>query len=230
MSTPPPPDRLATVLFGKVRRQLLAILYGDPGRSLYLRELVRLTGASPGAVQREVGVLEDVGLLTRTRRGRQVFYQANQSHPVFQDLRGLVQKTVGAVEVLRGALGGLADRIEAAVLIGSMAKGTATPASDVDILIVGSAELADVSDALSRAETMLGREINPVVYPRSEFLRRRREGGHFVTSVLRGPRVPLIGELPSEPGEVGRERVAPSARTLAKRDRGPARGRRPRAR
>ena len=62
MSTNNHPDALATTLFGKLRRELLALLYGDSERSLYLRELVRITGASPGAVQREVGELTRVGL------------------------------------------------------------------------------------------------------------------------------------------------------------------------
>jgi predicted nucleotidyltransferase len=206
MSTTFPPDPLATKLFGKLRRELLALLYRNPERSLYLRELVRMTGASPGTLQREVGELTDVGLLTKSRRGRQVFYQANRSHPVFQDLRGLLDKTVGTVDVLRGALTPLADRIDGAVLFGSTAKGAATGASDVDVLVVGSAEFAEVSDALSSAEKTLGREVNPVVYSRAEFGRRLREGGRFVESVLGSPHVPLIGELPNESGPVARDR------------------------
>ena len=142
MSTNNHPDALATTPFGKLRRELLALLYGDSERSLYLRELVRITGASPGAEhQREVGELTRVGLLIRTRRGRQVFYEANRSHPVFHDLRSLLKKTVGAVDVLRGALAASADQIDAAVLFGSMAKGTGTFSSDIDVLVVGIAAI-----------------------------------------------------------------------------------------
>ncbi|MGH7527077.1 MAG: nucleotidyltransferase domain-containing protein [Gemmatimonadales bacterium] len=209
---------MATHLFGKLRRELLALLYSNSERSLYLRELVRLTGASPGAVQREVGELTEVGLLTRSRRGRQVFYQANRSHPVFQDLRGLLQKTLGTVDLLRGALAPLADRIDGAVLFGSTAKGTATGVSDIDVLVVGSAEFAEVSDALTGAEKTPGREVNAVVYSRAEFSRRLEEGGRFVESVLRSPSVPLIGELP------------PPGRAVGEGNRRVARGRRPRAR
>jgi predicted nucleotidyltransferase len=230
MSTLVGPDPIGCKLFGKLTRQLLTLLYRDPERSLYLRELVRLTGSSPGAVQREAGELTAAGLLTRSRRGRQVFYQANRATPVFSELRGLLEKTMGPADVLRAALAPLADRIEAAVLFGSIATGTSTPTSDIDLLIVGSAEFAEVADALAGAEAHLGREINPMVYSRPEFGRRLSEGGHFVTSVLRAPRSPLIGVLPDEPRDLARKRVAEASRDVPPRDRGASRRRRPRSR
>jgi len=230
MSTLSISDPVVTKLFGKLTRELLALLYGNPERSLYLRELVRLTGASPGAVQREVGELTKAGLLVRSRRGRQVFYQANRSMPVFAELRGLLEKTLGLPDVLRGALAPLADRIEAAALFGSVATGTSGPTSDIDLLVVGSAEFAEVTDVLAAAEVRLGREINPMVYSRAEFRRRLSDGGHLVTSVLRAPHLALIGVLPDEPRKLARKRVAPASPDVPPRDRGTSRGRRPRAR
>jgi predicted nucleotidyltransferase len=230
MRTVHTPDPVAAKLFGGLTRELLALLYGDPERSLYLRELVRLTGASPGAVQREVGELTSVGLLIRSRRGRQVFYQANRSTPVFAELRGLLEKTMGTADVIRAALAPLADRIEAAALFGSVATGSSGPTSDIDLLIVGSVEFSEVTDALAAAEARLGREINPMVYSRAEFRKRMSEGGHFVTSVIRGPRLALIGVLPDEPRRLARKRVAQASRDVPPGDRGPARRRRPRAR
>jgi len=223
-------DPVATKLFGRLTRELLALLYGEPERSLYLRELVRLTGASPGAVQREVGELTKAGLLTRSRRGRQVFYQANRSTPAFVELRGLLEKTMGTVDVLRAALAPLADRIEAAALFGSVVKGTSGPTSDIDLLVIGSAEFAEVTDALVAAEARLAREINPMVYTRAEFGRRLSEGGRFVSSVLRAPRMALIGVLPDEPRKRARKRVTQAPRNISPGDRGPSRGRRPRPR
>jgi predicted nucleotidyltransferase len=230
MSTRTIADPVATKLFARLTRELLALLYADPERSLYLRELVRLTGASPGAVQREVGELTKARLLVRSRRGRQVFYQANRSTPAFAELRGLLEKTMGTADVLRAALAPLADRIEAAALFGSVVAGASGPTSDIDLLVIGSAEFAEVTDALAAAEARLGREINPMVYTRTEFRRRLSQGGHFATSVLRAPRMPLIGDLPDEPRNLARKRVAQAPRNVPPRDRGPSRGRRPRPR
>ncbi len=223
------PDPVASQLFGKLRRELLSLLFQNSDRSLYLRELVRLTGASPGAVQREVALLTNAGLLERSRRGRQVFYQANRALPVFEELRGLLEKTMGTVDVVRAALAPLADRIEAAVLFGSAVQGGAGPRSDVDVLVVGSAEFSEVTDALAAAEKRLGREINPMVYAPDEFRRRIEERGHFIQSVLKNPRISLIGELPDGSGDLARPRVAKASRNISPRGRRAARGRRPRS-
>jgi len=223
------PDPVAIQLFGKLRRELLSLLFRNADGSFYLRELARLTGASPGAVQREVALLTRAGLLERSRRGRQVFYQANRTIPIFSELQGLLEKTMGTVDLLRSALAPLADRIEAAVLFGSTAKGSAGPHSDVDVLIVGSAEFSEVADAFATIEKRLGREINPMVYSAEEFRRRVAEGGHFVSSVLKGPRTSLIGELPDVSGGLAGQRVAKAPRNIPSGDRRSARGRRPRA-
>ena len=206
-----PPDPVAVVLFGKLRRELLALLYRDPAQQLYFRELARLTGASPGALHRELTGLARVELVRRSRRGRQVFYEANTGSPIFQDLRGLLEKTLGTVDVLRAALAPLADRIEGALLFGSVASGRSTPQSDVDLLVIGDVEFSEVSDALADAELRLGREITPVVYSLVDFQRRVAEGKHFLTSVLGAPYVVVMGELPDGARGVARQRVAQGA-------------------
>ena len=190
-----PLDQAGRVLFGRLRGQVLALLMHDPSRPFYLREMVRLTGASPGTLQREVGILGKAGLVLRERRGRQVYYRANASAPVFPELRGLVRKTMSGQDVLRSALAPLADRVRAAVVFGSMARGGLEPSSDIDLLIVGDVELSEVLEALKPAEQALGREIQPVVYLPSEYRRRRKEKRHFVEAIFRGPRLSIIGDL-----------------------------------
>jgi len=188
-------DQAGSVLFGRLRGQVLALLMDDPSRPLYLREIVRLTGASPGTLQREVGILAKAGLLLRERRGRQVYYRANSSAPVFPELRGLVRKTMAGTDVVRSALVPLADRIRAAVVFGSMARGELKAASDIDLMVVGDVELSEVLESLRPAEKELGREINAVVYLPAEYRRRRKDKRHFVDAVFRGPRLAIIGDL-----------------------------------
>ena len=188
-------DLAGQVLFGRLRGQVLALLLNDPSKPLYLREMVRLTGASPGTLQREVGILAQAGLVLRERRGRQVYYQANSQAPVFLELRGLVRKTMSGSDVLRSALAPLADRIRAAVVFGSMARGDLEAGSDIDLMVVGDVELSEVLEALRPAELELGREINAVVYLPSEYRRKKREKSHFVEAVSRGPRLTIIGSL-----------------------------------
>src|SRR5437588_7094935 len=186
---------LADVLFGKGRGAILALLYGHPDQSFYYRQITRqLNGLSVGTLQRELETLSQLELIDRSTVGKQVFYRANRSHPAFGELRALVLKTVGAVQVLRSALASMAIRISVAFIYGSMARQEAKAESDIDLLIVGKVALEDVLARVGDVEASLGRAVNPTVYSSAEFKRRLASGNHFLNSVLRGEKVFLIGD------------------------------------
>lgn len=124
--------------------------------------------------------------------GRQRHYQANADAPIFEELRQIVRKTFGAADPLREALEPLKDRIAFAVMFGSVAKGTDRASSDFDILVVSDhLMLEDLYAALDPVERLLGRKINPLLINSTE-LKSRKEGS-FLSKVLGGPVVPLIG-------------------------------------
>ena len=184
---------LSNVLFGQIRGRILALLYGWYDKAFYVRQIARHVHASAGSVRRELEKLAEVDLIIRTSVGNLVFYQANQANPVFAEMRALVNKTVGIFNVLRSALERVSEQITIAFVYGSIASQTETAASDVDLLIVGSAELDDVLACFPQAENALGRTINPTVYSVAEFTRKLKEGNHFLNAVVKGPKVFLIG-------------------------------------
>jgi predicted nucleotidyltransferase len=194
MGTPSHPDNLAAVLFGKTRQAVLALLYGHPDEWFYVRQIVRNAGVGQGAVQRELRRLWQVGILVRRVDGRQVYYQADPRCPIYDELRSLTTKTVGAAGVLWAALASLTERIQLAFIYGSLAEGKARSASDVDLLVVGDVTFAGVATALSPVQERLGREVNPTVYPPSEFRQKLAEGHHFLTAVRSRPKIYLIGD------------------------------------
>ncbi len=199
---------LAHVLFGKGRGALLALLYGHPDQSFYYRQITRQLGnISVGTLQRELATLSDLGLVDRTTVGKQVFYRANQNHPVFAELRALVAKTVGAIQILREALASVADRVFVAFIYGSMARQEEKAESDIDLLIVGSVTLEDVLGCVSNVELLLGRPVNPTVYSLAEFKAKLASGNHFLNSVVRSDKIFLIGDE-NELREVGGIRMA----------------------
>ena len=192
---PSHPAGVAEALFTKVRQRVLGVLFGNPGRSFFANEVIALAGSGTGAVQRELTRLAAAGLLTVKRVGKQKHYQANAGAPVFEELRGLVMKTSGLADVLRAALASLGERISAAFIYGSVAKGQDTAASDIDLMVVSdSLTYGEVFGALEDAATRLGRRVNPTVYSRREFARRRKRGSAFVTRVLAQPKIWLIGD------------------------------------
>lgn len=185
---------LADALFSATQQRVLAFLFGQPERSFYANELIRLVGAGSGAVQRELARLAQSGLVTVTSVGTQKHYQANPRSPIFKELRDIIQKTVGLAEPLRKALAPLAPQIAAAFVFGSVAERRDTAASDIDVLVLSdSLDYADVFDALQSAEARLARRINPTVYAPAGWRKKRKEGNAFVVKVSARPKVFLIG-------------------------------------
>ena len=185
---------LADALFSTVQQRVLAYLFGQPERSFFATELIRIVGGGSGAVQRELARLADSGLVTVSRVGTQKHYQANPKSPIFAELCAIAQKTVGLAEPLREALAPLTKRIAAAFVFGSVAKRSDTAASDIDVLVLSeSIEYADVFAALQSAEEKLGRTVNPTVYTPANWRKKRKDGNAFVVKVFAQPKMFLMG-------------------------------------
>ncbi|KON80455.2 nucleotidyltransferase domain-containing protein [Azoarcus sp. PA01] len=192
---------VADALFSGLQQRLLGLLFGQPDRSFYVNELLRLTATGRGALQRELEKLAGADLVTVTAVGNQKHYQANAASPVFAELRGIVLKTVGLADVLRAALAPVAECIALAFVFGSVAKGTDTAASDIDLMVVANKlGYTDLFEGLATAEQTLGRKVNPTLYTRAELTEKIRAGNNFVLRVLAQPKIFLIGgehELPA---------------------------------
>ncbi len=182
---------LTDVLFGTYRKKVLSLLLLHPDTDFHVRELARQTGTAPGTLHKELAKLAAIGLLLRKTQGNQVRYQANQQCPVFPELAGLLRKTTGAAEILAAALLPLAPPL--ALIFGSIASGTETASSDIDLLIIGDIGFAEVVRATHPAQAELGRDINPVVYSANEFKRRVDEQDPFVLDLLANPKIFLTG-------------------------------------
>lgn len=184
---------LAHHLLGQTRSAVLSVLLLHPEASLHVRELARLTGASPGSLHRELRALADLGLLIRQEVGRQVHYRANPQSPVFEELAGLLRKTIGVADVLREALVSLGNKVNMAFVYGSVAAGLERPGSDVDLMVMGKTTFADLARALAATHGTLQREVNPTAMLPRDFSRKYAEGDGFIRNVVVSPRIWLIG-------------------------------------
>jgi len=197
--TSPSTSSLADALFTSTQQKVLGLLFGQPDRSFFVTEIMGLVKAGSGAVQRELHRLGHAGLVSVQMHGNQKHYQANSDSPLFDEICSIVRKTVGLEEPLRVAVDSLPGTIHLALIYGSVAKRTDTSASDVDLLVVADdLTLEEVYAALSTAEQVLDRKVNPTLYTSEEFNRRRARGNSFLERVMDGPVIVLSGSIDDE--------------------------------
>jgi predicted nucleotidyltransferase len=185
---------VSDVLFSKVRQNVLRLFFVTPDRDFYTNEVIRLTDSGTGAVQRELNYLTKAGLLSIKRVGNQCRYQANSHSPFFFEIRSIVVKSFGLVDLIRAALSPLHNKIELAFIYGSVAKQTDTQRSDIDLLIMGSDLVyGDIFGYLESVEQSLGRKISPSFYTVEDWLRKVKQQNHFVTSIIKESKLFVIG-------------------------------------
>lgn len=185
---------VADALFGKTRQAVLALLFGNPGRAYYTREIVHVVASGVSQVQRELDQLTRAGLVTRERRANQVYFQANAAAAIYHELVVLVAKTFGIGDFLRTAFVPCSTRIHVALIYGSVARGEHHATSDVDVLIVGDVLLSELEDAFRDVETRIARPVSATVMGLPEFVKRKKANDNFMHKVLAGPKIFLIGD------------------------------------
>jgi predicted nucleotidyltransferase len=185
---------LSDALFSKVQQRVLATLFGHPERSFYTSEILRLVGSGVGAVQRELSRLHRCGLVNVEHVGSQKHYRANPDTPIFDELRGLVDKAVDVREPLRKSFEPYATAIQSAFVFGSVAKGADTADSDVDVLVVGDdLNYSDLYTAAQQAEFKLKRRVQPLFMSPEDWRRRSSDAGSVINKISQSPKLFFIG-------------------------------------
>ncbi len=187
-------SQLGNALFTTTQQKVLALLYAQPNKSFYTKEILRLTGMGVATIKRELDRMLSVGILTMTPIGNQHHYQANQDCPIYFELLGIVKKTFGIMDELNLALLSLRNKIEWAFIFGSVASDKETAASDIDLMVIGEVNFSDVVRALYSAQEKLGREINPKIYKQEEWMQMLSKSDTFVKEVLSKPTMDVIGK------------------------------------
>ena len=185
---------IAEALFSKVQQRVMALLFGQPERSFYTSEILRHVDSGVGAVARELTRLQRCGLVTVERVGNQKHYRANKQAPVFEDLRGLLEKTVNVTEPLKKSFERHANGIRSAFVFGSVAKGSDTADSDVDVLVIGDdLNYSDLYTAAQEAELTLKRPVHPLFMTPQDWQRHVSDEGSVMNKISQSPKLFFIG-------------------------------------
>ena len=188
-------ERILGVLFPRVRSGILSATLLQPDRWWFMTELARNLETTPSSLQRELDSLVSAGLLLRRQDGRRAYFKANVDSPLFHDLCGIMEKTAGLMPTLKVALEDFGDRIELALVYGSIARGEGHSASDVDLMIVGTLKHLDLLPVLRSLESRFRREVNVTLFSPVEFRRKLVAEDHFLHSVLTSKTILLKGTL-----------------------------------
>ena len=186
---------IADSLFTKTQQKVLGLLFRKPDESFYLNEIVRLAGMGKGTIRRELEKMTQAGLLTLKRIGNQNHYQANSSSPVYNELISITRKTFGISDVIEQALQPFKNNIQFAFIYGSIAKGTDTAKSDIDLMIVGDdLGYSEMMNLLIPVETEIQRPINPSIYSLQDLNKKIEDENHFIMRVLEQQKINIIGD------------------------------------
>ncbi|MFA6328808.1 MAG: nucleotidyltransferase domain-containing protein [Candidatus Micrarchaeia archaeon] len=180
------------LLFGsRVRARIITMFSTAAGREFHVRKVARNLSERPSAVLIELNRLERFGFLSSRRQANLRLYSVNVKCPVYGEIRGMALKTDAFGVGLRQALSGI-QGIRFAFIFGSFAAGSERASSDIDIMVIGSPNQAQVSRAVAKAEKALSRTVNYLIYPEREFLAKRNTG--FLHEVILGGKIWLAGE------------------------------------
>ncbi len=188
------PSPAIEALFPATRRAILATLLLHADREWYFRDLAKHLGLRPSSLTRELKSLTNAGILRRREDGNRVYYQADSACPFLPELRGLMLKTAGLVDVLREALRPLAGRIVLAFVYGSVARGEELAESDIDLMVISATGRFELTKPLQQAEKQLARPVNPTVYKPAEFAKKVASDDHFVRAVLDKEKLFVVGD------------------------------------
>ncbi len=179
-------------LRSKARQRLLAYYFTNPTARHHLRDLAARLSIDPSNLSKELRRLEREGLFQSEVSGRQKYFQLNREYPLFDEVRSIVAKTIGAVPQIAKSLKKL-EGVQEAYLYGSFARNQQDSASDIDVLVVGNPKGGALAEEMRKLERRLGREINYTVLAPKEFESRRARKDAFLENVWHNKRVSLVG-------------------------------------
>ncbi|MEJ6685948.1 MAG: ArsR family transcriptional regulator [Crocinitomicaceae bacterium] len=132
----------------------------------YLRELASEFGESTNSVRLELNRLKDAGLLESSSKGNTILYQAKSSHPLFPDIRSIVNKITGIDSIIESVIENLGS-VEKAFLIGDYAKGKSSGV--IDVVLTGVIDKAYLQELVGKSEDLISRKIRVMLMTEEEF-------------------------------------------------------------
>jgi len=182
-----------TLFSSKIRQELLRLFFTNPESRYYTRQLQSILEVSVGSLHRELKKLEKMGVLKSAKEGNLLFYTVDKNYPLYNELKSLVFKTIGAEGAIKEALFHI-QGVKFAFLYGSFASKKERATSDIDLFLIGEIDESSLLKEIPLLEKSLAREINYLIATESEFKKDVRNKEPFIINLLKEPKVFLIGD------------------------------------
>jgi predicted nucleotidyltransferase len=180
-------------LKSQLRRKLLLLFFSNPEKKYYIRQLERLISFPASNISTELKRLNKSNLFNIEKVGGIVFHQINRNHPIYNELKSIIFKTIGIEGGIRNALNSISG-IEYAFIFGSYASGKEREMSDIDLFVIGNPDMDLLSDVLSRFEDLVQRSINYHLYSLEDWIRQQRENNSFIENIKNKPKIFVTGD------------------------------------
>ena|SRR3989339_1706485 len=185
---------IQSLISSKIRIEILKLLAMDSVGAFNINEISRRIGSTPSGVEKELKNLLSGGILKRDIIGNQHHYQLDETCPILNEIKGIIIKTVGVAHLIQKALKPAEKKIDRAFVFGSFASGDYGNESDVDLFMVTKLSGLEVAKLIGDLQNEIGRAINVSQFSTDEIERRKENNDHFLSQVLKGPKIDIIGQ------------------------------------
>lgn len=172
--------------------EILKLFLKDPEKEYYFREIAKNLNKEPSHYQKYLDNFVADEILLDERRGNMRFFRLNKEHPLYEEIKSIVSKTIGLENELKELVDKL-NNVECAFIFGSIAKGTENSNSDVDLMLIGNTNQDILVAALSSMEGKIAREINYHIYSSQEIVKKIKEKDGFISNIFLSPIIKLKG-------------------------------------
>lgn len=172
--------------------EIIKLFFKNPDKEYYFREIAKNLNKEPSHYQKYLDNLVEDNILLDERRGNMRFFRLNKEHPLYEEIKSIVSKTIGLENELKELVDKL-DSVDCAFIFGSMAKGTENSNSDVDLMLIGDINQDALTTTISSVEGKIAREINYHIYSNQEIVRKIKEKDSFISNIFLSPIIKLKG-------------------------------------
>lgn len=172
--------------------EILNLFFKDQEKEYYFREIAKKLNKEPSYCQKYLDNLVKDEILLDERRGNMRFFRLNKEHPLYDEIKSIISKTIGLENELKELVDKL-DNVECAFVFGSIAKGTENNNSDVDLMLIGNINQDALINMISSLEGKIAREINYHIYSSQEIVKKIKEKDGFISNIFLSPIIKLKG-------------------------------------